>query len=143
MNFTVNRLFELWLNPAADDDEAEAAFRELYTDPVIVNGAALTAADLVARARAVLATYGSVEREVIDVVEAPGKVVVAFRLRGTHIGPLNTSLGVAPPTGKPVEMRVIDILTLSDGRISEITMVADELTGLHQLGLVRLVEPAT
>ena len=45
------------------------------------------------------------------------------------------------PTGQEIALRVIDILTLTDGRISEITMVADELAGLVAVGAARLVEP--
>ena len=39
-----------WSEPLPDfDSKAEAALRELYTDPVVVNGAEPTAPDLVAR----------------------------------------------------------------------------------------------
>ena len=47
MRFDINAMMRLWSDPLPDSDqEAVAAFRELYTDPVVVNGAELTAADL-------------------------------------------------------------------------------------------------
>ena len=39
---------------------------------------------------------------------------------------------------KGVDLRVVDVLTLTDGRISGIVMVADELANLHRLGAVAL-----
>ncbi|WP_138734722.1 ester cyclase [Modestobacter excelsi] len=143
MAFDVDRLLRLWSEPLPDDAAAAAAFRELYTDPVTVNGAPVAAAGLVVRARALQAALDVVEREVVDVVEGGGKVAVAFRLRGRHSGTLSTSAGPVPATGEVVELRVIDVLTLTDGRISDIWMVADELGALVGIGAVRLaVVPA-
>ncbi|MFC5137738.1 nuclear transport factor 2 family protein [Actinomycetospora rhizophila] len=135
----VTRLMDLWSTPLPDDDAAAlAAFAELYTDPVTINGTAMPLADLLTRARGVQGAFGGLDREVLDVVEAPGKVVVAFRMLGTHTGPLATPLGTVPATGGPVDLRVVDVLTLTDGRISGIVMVADELANLHRLGAVAL-----
>ena len=56
MPFDVHRMLRLWIDPLPGDDEAAAAaFRELYSDPVTVNGAPMRAADLVTRARAMQA----------------------------------------------------------------------------------------
>ena len=44
--FATDRLLDLWSTPLPDGEAAEEAFRDLYTDPVTVNGASLTAADL-------------------------------------------------------------------------------------------------
>jgi ketosteroid isomerase-like protein len=144
MAFDVDGLLRLWTDPLPDDDAAAAeAFREVYTDPVRVNGADLTAADLVARARALQRTFEEPEREVLDVVEGDviegdGKVALAFRLGGRQVGPLSTAAGPLAPTGQHLQLRVIDVLTLTGGRISAITMVADELGALAAVGAVRL-----
>jgi ketosteroid isomerase-like protein len=139
MAFDVERLLRLWSDPLPDDDAAAAeAFRALYTDPVRVNGADLTAADLVARARALQGVFEGLDRDVLDVVDSDGKVAVAFRLGGRQVGTLTTAAGPLPPTGQRLELRVIDVLTLTDGRISAITMVADELGALAAIGAVRL-----
>ena len=68
-----------------------------------------------------------------------GKVAVAFQLRGRQIEPSNTAAGVLAPTGKDLSIRVIDILTMSDGLISEIHMVADELGALAAIDAAALV----
>jgi hypothetical protein len=139
MAFDVQRLLRLWTDPLpADDGAATAAFRELYSDPVTVNGMSLTAADLVARARAMQAALERPEREVLSVVDAGASVALAFRLAGRQVGPLETPAGRVPPTGKWVDVRIIDILTLTDGRISGIWMVADWLTALAAAGAVHV-----
>lgn len=136
----VTRLMDLWTAPLPEDDAAAlAAFGELYTDPVEVNGESLTLRDMLARARAVQRAYSGLDRVVLDRVEAPGKLVVAFRMLGTHTGPLPTPLGTVPATGGAVDLRVIDVLTLTDGRISGIVVVGDELGNLRRLGAVALV----
>lgn len=131
MSFDVDAMIRLWSEPLADsDEEASAAFRQLYTDPVVVNGAELRAADLVTRARAVQRTFDRRDTEILDVVQVEDKVAVAFRMSGLQVGPLATTLGPLPPSGGRLELRVIDILTLTDGKVSKIWMVADELGAL-------------
>lgn len=138
----VDRLLRLWTDPLpADPVEAADAFRTLYADPCALNGTPLTADDFVARARALQATVADVSREVLHVVATPEEVAVAFRITGRHVGPYASTLGTVPPTGGLLDMRVIDILTLEDGRITEITMVADEVGLLAGLGAVALVPP--
>ncbi len=95
---------------------------------------------MVARARALQLVFDRPERKVLDVLDGGGKVAVAFQLRGKQVGPLNTAAGVLAPTGKDLAIRVIDILTITDGLISEIQMVADELGALVAVGAVELVE---
>ena len=144
MAFDVERLLRLWTDPLpGGDDAAAAAFRELYTDPVTVNGTPLAVADLVPRARAVQHTFSPVQREVVSVVEDGDRVAVAFRMGGRQTGTWTTSAGPLPATGRELVLRVIDVLTLdADGRISEIVMVADELGALTALDAVRLRTPA-
>lgn len=138
MAFDVERLMRLWTDPPADDAAAVAAFRQLYADPVSVNGVQVRPGELVARARALGAVFEDLQREVLDVVDDGGKVAVAFRLRGRHVGTLGTSAGPVPATGRRLEIRVIDVLTVRDGLISSIWMVADELGALLALDAVRL-----
>jgi ketosteroid isomerase-like protein len=81
--------------------------------------------------------------ELIEQIEAPARVVLVFWQRGRHVGPLETPLGEIGPTGREVEVRVIDVLSISDGRISGIQVVPDNLGLAMQLGAVRLVGDAT
>jgi predicted ester cyclase len=141
MAFDVERLLRLWTDLPADDGAAAAAFREVYADPVVINGAPMDVAGLVARARALGAAFDGMEREVLDVVDDGAKTAVAFRLRGRHVGPLGTAAGPVPATGRLMDLRVIDVLTITDGRISSIWMVADELGALVAVDAVRLSSP--
>lgn len=139
MPFDVQQLLRLWTDPLPrDDGAAAAAFREVYADPVTVNGVSLTAADLVARARLMQDALERPEREVLSVVDAGDSVAVVFRLGGRQVGPLETSAGRVPPTGRRVDLQIIDVLTLTDGRISSIWMVADWLTALAAAGAVHV-----
>lgn len=138
----VENVTRLWTEPVREAADALAAFRKTYSDPVSLNGAEVSVAELVERARALQHAFADLRIELIDQVEAPGRVVVAFWQRGRHVGPLQTPLGVIEPSGKEVEMRVIDVLSISDGRISAIQVVPDNLGLLIQLDAVRVVEPA-
>jgi ketosteroid isomerase-like protein len=130
----LERLVELWTRPVPAADEALAAFREAYTDPVVVNGVEVPVTDLVMRARALQRGLADLRIELIDHVEAPGRMVIVFWQRGRHVGPLETPLGVIAATGRDVQIRVIDVLALTDGRISAIHVVADNLALGMQLG---------
>jgi hypothetical protein len=139
MHFDVERLLRLWTEPPPEDEAAAAAaFRELYADPVTVNGTPLTATDLVARARVMQSALERPEREVLAVADAGASVAVAFRLAGRQIGPLDTPAGRLPATGRRIELRVIDVLTLSDGLITGIWMVADWLPAFAAAGALHL-----
>jgi hypothetical protein len=140
MTDLVDRIGKLWLSPPADDEEAIAAFRELYTDPVIVNGYPQTAADMVARARMMLSAFEGLQQENLQVVETLDHLVIAFRMYGTHVGPYPTPLGVVEPTGKQAELRVTDVFALTGCKVSEVWVVADEFGLLNGLGVLQLTE---
>jgi len=75
---------------------------------------------------------------VLSVVEQGDRVAVAFRMGGPQVGTWTTSAGPVPATGREFWLRVIDVLTLAGGRITDIVMVADELGVLVALDAVRL-----
>ena len=136
----VERLARLWTEPVATPAEALAAFGEVYTDPVSINGVAVPLADVVERARGLQRAFANLRIEVIEQIEAPGRIVIVFWQRGRHVGPLELPLGEISPTGREVEVRVIDVLSISDGRISAIQVVPDNLALAMQLGAVQLVQ---
>jgi hypothetical protein len=139
MAFDVERLLRLWTDALPDDDEAAAAaFRQLYADPVTVNDTPVAACDLVVRARAMQNALERPEREVLAVADAGARVAVAFRMAGRLIGPLDTPAGRLPPTGERIELRIIDVLTLAGGVITEVRMVADWLPAFVAAGFLRL-----
>jgi SnoaL-like domain len=135
MAFDVERLLKLWTDPLPTDDASAArAFGELYADPVTVNGTPLPVSDLVGRARVLQNALEQPEREVLAVADAGDTVAVAFRLAGRQIGPLDTPAGRLPASDRWIDVHIIDVLTLSDGRITQIRMVADWLPAFAAAG---------
>jgi hypothetical protein len=74
----------------------------------------------------------------VDRVQSDGKLAVAFHQRGRHVGPWRTPLGDVPAIGRVVQGLGIDILTIDDGKISQLWVLADELQRLIQMDAVRL-----
>jgi len=133
MNSFLDRLFRAWTN-TDDLDQLEDRFAELYTDPVRVNGANLMLVDLVARARSLHAAFSGLRADVLQIVEGADSLAVAFIMRGRHVGPYETPVGTIQPTGSEVQIRTIDVLMITAGKISAIWMNADDLGMLRQLG---------
>lgn len=128
------QLFALWRVPPSTHDDAEAAFRRVYADPVLINGTPMTVAALVARAAALHTAFTEHDIEIVDRVQVPGKLTVAFRHRAKHTGLWSTPLGELPPTGRVVQGLGIDVLTVGeDGRITGIWVLADELQRILQV----------
>jgi ketosteroid isomerase-like protein len=103
----------------------------------------MSVAALVERARAAQRAFADLRMELFEEIEAPGRVVLVFWQRGHHVGPLEMPLGEISLTGRKVEVRVIDVLSITDGRISGIQVVPDNVGLAMQLGAGRLVEGAT
>jgi steroid delta-isomerase-like uncharacterized protein len=72
-----------------------------------------------------------------DLVIAGDRVVGRFTYRGTHRGPL---LGI-PPTGRPVEMRSIDIWRVAAGEFAEHWDELNLLEVFQQLGVIPALAP--
>ena len=140
MTSLLERLMDLWASPPDDRDDPVADFREVYFDPVTVNGDPFAVADLVARAGAVHRSYADLRMEVVHRLETPDRIVIGFWMRGRHVGPLSTPLGVVAPTGRVVANRVTDILTVRDDRVTDIWVISDDLALLRQLDAVSLVQ---
>ncbi|MCC3296431.1 ester cyclase [Arthrobacter sp. zg-Y916] len=62
---------------------------------------------------------------------------VRFYGRGTNTGPF-----FGPPSGKHVELTVIDVATVVDGKITEHWGVPDRFSLLQQTGVLRRLRPA-
>ncbi len=142
MTAIIDRLLRVWLELLGDEAAAQAPFREVYADPVSVNGTARAVADLVGRARDLQAAFEGLQVEIIDRVEAPERIVIAFWMRGRHVGPLPTPIGVVASTGRVVEALTIDVLTVTDRLVTAIWVVADDLGLLRQLDGVTLTVSA-
>jgi predicted ester cyclase len=138
MSALLDRLFDLWLESVDERDDPEAAFRELYADPVSINGTPTPVSFLVERARALQRAFAGLTTEIVEQVETSDRLAIAFYIRGRHVGPLLTPIGTVAPTGSTVEIRTIDVLTITDGVITALWVVSDELGMLTQLDAVQL-----
>jgi SnoaL-like polyketide cyclase len=134
----LGRLLPLWTEPVDSRDDTGAAFREVYADPVVVNGTAMPIVEMTDRARALQRAFEGLSMHILDIVETPDRVVIAFLMRGRHVGPFVSPLGTVAPTHRDIEVRTIDVLTVTGGVVSAIWVVSDDLGLLHQLGAVKL-----
>ena len=133
----VDRLLDLWQKPVDHRKDPEAAFRGVYADPVSINGTPTPVSSLVERARGLQRSFAGLTTEIVDQVETPDRLVIAFYMRGRHVGPLLTPIGTVAPTSHAVEVRTIDVLTIADGLITALWVVSDELGMLNQLDAVK------
>ncbi len=75
----------------------------------------------------------------IQATASDGEIVWArIRARGTNTGPLYGR----PPTGRSMDITVIDIARVVDGRLVEHWGVADRLTMLTQMGIQKGPQPS-
>jgi SnoaL-like polyketide cyclase len=111
----------------------------VYADPVVVNGVAMTITGLVDRAQSLQQAFDRLSMDIIDTVQTPGRFVIAFIMRGRHVGPYLSALGAVVPTHRDIEVRMIDVLTIAaNGLISAIWVVSADLALLRQPGAVKL-----
>jgi SnoaL-like polyketide cyclase len=134
----LERLLRLWTQPVGDQAEAEAAFGQVYADPVVVNGATTRLAELVDRARSLQQSFDGLSMQILEQVETTDRAVIAFMMRGRQVGTYVSPLGSVPPTGRDVQVRTIDVLVIEGGLVSTIWVVADDLGLLTQLDAVSL-----
>jgi hypothetical protein len=66
MTALLDRLLGLWQEPVDKRDDPEAAFRELYADPVSINATPMPVSSLVERARALQRAFDGRTTEIVD-----------------------------------------------------------------------------
>lgn len=82
-------------------------------------------------------------RVTIDrIFEAGDAVVVEFTGRGTHTGPLATSMGEIPATGRSLTLKLCDVLEFENGKVAAQRTYFDTGSMMAQLGLLP-EQPAT
>ncbi len=77
------------------------------------------------------------EVKVINVIVDGDWAVVEFVNRGTHTGPLQSSLGTFPPSGRSMEVRYCSVMRVRDGMVVEGRDYYDSASIAVQLGLER------
>jgi predicted ester cyclase len=117
-----------------------SAFEELL-DPQVLDhsrppGVAAGAEGVRQQFDAFRAAFPDFRATILDQVAEGDKVVTRKVFHGTHEGDL---MGIAP-TGRQVEITVIDIVRIRDGKIAEHWNVVDQLGLMQQLSV--LPEPA-
>ena len=76
------------------------------------------------------------ELKVINVVVEGDWAVVEFVNRGTQTGPLESSLGTFPPSGRSMEVRYCSVMRVRDGMVVEGRDYYDSASIAAQLGLI-------
>ena len=80
--------------------------------------------------------FPDMKKEVTNQVASEDQVVSEFTLRGPHDGPLKTPAGEIPPTGKAVELSVIEVIGVRHGKAATLRNYSDTATLMRQLGLI-------
>jgi len=76
------------------------------------------------------------ELEVVNVIVEDDWAVVEYLNRGTQTGPLHSSLGTFPPSGRRMEARYCCVMRVADGMVVEGRDYYDSASIAKQLGLV-------
>ena len=123
----VDRVLALWDGNAAAGDDALDRFREMYADPVTVNGALVPVGGMVGRARAMGEAFTDRGTVVHEVVEGDGTLAFAFEMHARHTGPWPTSDGrTVEPSGRPIVVQGLDIFRFDpEGRVATIWAIND------------------
>ena len=130
----VRKLYDLWndrdldgaLGLAADDVEVR----------LVALGQTLTGHAGFRRFMDRFATASSdMTKNVTNQIASEDQVVSEFTLSGTHDGPLQTPTGEIPPTGRSIELEVVEVVGLRNGKVASITNYSDTATLTRQLGV--------
>lgn len=79
-----------------------------------------------------LTAFPDLRLDVEDVIGEGEKVLVRLTIRGTHQGELME----IPPTGREVEVGVLDLFHIADGKLAEHWAAIDNLGLMRQLGVI-------
>jgi steroid delta-isomerase-like uncharacterized protein len=74
--------------------------------------------------------------EIDRVISAGDQVVLQFTGRGTHTGPLRSSGGEIPATGRSVTLNLCDVHEIRNGKIHSVESYFDSASLLTQLGVM-------
>jgi steroid delta-isomerase-like uncharacterized protein len=128
---TVRRAYEL-IN-AHDIDGFGALLADDFVEREELPGGGQDREGVKAFFRMEIAAFPDLKMTVEDIIAEGDKVVVRVRFTGTHQGEL---MGI-PPTGRSVDVQVIDIMRLEDdGLCHEHWGVFDAMGMMQQLGVV-------
>ncbi|MEQ1439067.1 ester cyclase [Fontimonas sp. SYSU GA230001] len=93
----------------------------------------MTLPDHQAFANAFYAGFPNLRHTVEETIADDAKVVVRFTLRGTHQGEF---MGIQP-SQKDIEVGAIAILSIANGKVTEVRGQFDQLGMMRQLGVIQ------
>jgi steroid delta-isomerase-like uncharacterized protein len=64
------------------------------------------------------------------------RAAVEFTAKGTHTGPLQTPAGTIPPTGRPIELTVAELMVWENGKLKSLHNYQDAATLMRQIGVM-------
>ena len=106
------------------------------------NGAIAGVAARVAAEHVWLNAFPDVVIERVREFVCDDTVILEGVMRGTHLGPLATPDGTAPPTGRTIVGRYVSIMSFVDGKVVDQKVYFDRLDLMEQLGLLPDAEAA-
>jgi len=107
----LTRMVALWNGDPVDPND-------IFVRGCVMNGGATyDPEDVLPWIQALRTAFADLVFEVVDHVQAGARHAVCFRAHGTHTGPFATSIGIAQPTGKPIEAHGIEIFDLHSDRV--------------------------
>jgi hypothetical protein len=117
-------------------DDGVERFRDVYADPVRVNGQLTDVRVLAARARMLQQAIEGAHHELHEIVITPGRRAFAFTISGRHTGALSSPVGEIAATDADLSVTGLDIFTVDEAtqQVTEIWAVADWLGPLLQCG---------
>lgn len=77
--------------------------------------------------------------DIVNIFSEGDRVACEHVGRGTHSGPLVTSGGEIPATGRKVELRIAELYQVREGKITQLHAYYDSATMMRQLGLLPTV----
>lgn len=128
----VKKLYDLW-----NDRDLDGAL-DLATDDVEVRlvalGQTLTGREGFRRFMERFAIASSdMKKDVTNQIASDEQVVSEFTLKGTHDGSLRAEAGEIPSTGRSIELEVVEVVSIRDGKVASITNYSDTSTLMRQL----------
>ena len=108
-----------------------------YVDPTL--SAPLRGADIAAMVDGLCAAFPDLRFEHVASLADGDRLVLQWRMKGTNNG---TALPGAPaPTGGTIDLPGVDVITVENGRLVDVTGFFDQKTFVEQLGLQALIAP--
>ena len=86
--------------------------------------------------------FPDMHRELYRVFSVGDVVVLELALQGTHKGPLQTPMGVLPPTGHRMDAPCCDVFRLVNGNIETFNCYPSGIVIFAQLGVLSNIEAA-